>query len=203
MLVVAPGCSWKCRGSAGCCGWPRPEMRRELGRKRSFPHPTLIVGACLSLADLRDLGVDPRRCYLRLLAAAAGMGDVRVPHLLPHLPAAPLKLPPRLPQEQRELESAGKEGKEHGQMLAGVVWAMGPRHGDPSALSSFCLDWKVQGSSAVKPLPGRVQSQPYPGMCPPLGHSRVPCFAGQFVPWRHSHSVHERRCPAGQRDHQL
>lgn len=75
--------------------------------------------------------------------------------------------------------------------------------GDPLTLSSFYLDWKVQGRSAVKPLPGRIQSQAYPGTCPPLGHSQVPCFAGQFVPWHHSHSVHERRCPAGQRDHQL
>lgn len=110
----------RCRGSAG---WPKREVRRELGRKRAFPHPTLISGACLSPAGLRDLGVDPRRGYLRLLAAAAGMGDVRVPHLLPHLTAAPLKLPPRLPQEQRELESAGKEGMEHRQMLAEAMWA--------------------------------------------------------------------------------
>ncbi|XP_037987787.1 MAL-like protein isoform X1 [Motacilla alba alba] len=29
---------------------------------------------------LRDLGVDPRRCYLRLLAAAAGMGDDSLYH---------------------------------------------------------------------------------------------------------------------------
>lgn len=116
------GMLWeRCRGSTGCCGQPEREVRRELERKRAFPHPTLIRGACLSLAALRDLGVDPCRCYLRLLAAASGMGDVCVPHLLPHLPAAPLKLPPRLPQEQRELESAGKEGMEHGQMLAAAA----------------------------------------------------------------------------------
>lgn len=64
----------------------------------------------MSLAVLWGLGVDPRRCDLRLLPAAAGMGDVRVAHLLPHLPAAVLQLPLWLTQKQRELESAGKEG---------------------------------------------------------------------------------------------
>lgn len=77
----------------------------------------------LSLAGLRDMGVDPRRCYLRGCPAAAGMGDVRVHQLLAHLPAAPPKLPHWLPQEQRELESAGKEGLGRWQMLAALAWA--------------------------------------------------------------------------------
>lgn len=71
-----------------------------IGEEKSFSSSHTHQRRLFVLAALRDLGVDPRRCYLRLLAAAAGMGDVRVPHLLPHLPAAPLKLPPRLPQEQ-------------------------------------------------------------------------------------------------------
>lgn len=82
-------------------------LREEKGLSPFCAHQRRL---CLSLAALRDLGVDPHLCYLRLLPAAAGMGDVRVPQLLPHLPAAPYKLPLRLSQKQRELESAGKEG---------------------------------------------------------------------------------------------
>lgn len=36
-----------------------------------------------------------------------------------------------------------------------------------------------------------------------LSSSLLPCFIGQSVPRCHSHSVHERCCPASQRDHPL
>lgn len=56
---------------------------------------------------LRDLGLDPCCCYLGLSPTAAGMGDVRVHHIVPHLPAAPPQLHLRLSQKQQQLESAG------------------------------------------------------------------------------------------------
>lgn len=73
----------------------------------------------MSLAALRDLGLDPCCCYLGLSPTAAGMGDVRVHHIVPHLPAAPPQLHLRLSQKQQQLESAGKDGLRKGQ----VVWA--------------------------------------------------------------------------------
>lgn len=90
-------------------------LREAKGLSQSRSHRRHLS---LFLAALWDLGVDPRCCYLRRLTTAAGMGDVRVPQLLPHLPAAPLKLHLRLSQKQRELESTGKEGLGHWQMLA-------------------------------------------------------------------------------------
>lgn len=71
------------------------------------------------------------------------MGDVRVPQLLPHLPATPYKLPLRLSQKQRELESAGKEGLGHWQMLAAAVWVQ-DHHG------WWGVSWPAAGPSATK-----------------------------------------------------
>jgi len=126
--AVVPGCSrrlvhaaQKCGASSSCWGWPGRQGGTQGAGGASLSH---AYQRHLCLAVLRDLGVDPHRCYLCLLPAAAGMGDVCVPQLLPHLPAAPLKLPLRLSQKQRELESAGKEGRGHWQMLAAAVWAL-------------------------------------------------------------------------------
>lgn len=90
--------------------------REEKGLSPSRAHGRCL---CFSLAALRDLGLDPCCCYLRLSPAAAGMGDVCIPHLLPHLPAAPPKLHLWLSQKQQQLESAGKDGLRKGPM----VWA--------------------------------------------------------------------------------
>lgn len=99
-------------------GGRRGGLREEKGLSPSQAHGRRL---CLSPAALRDLGVDPRRCYLRLPPAAAGMGDVRVPQLLLHLPAAPINLHLRLSQKQREVETGGKEGLGQRQMLAAAM----------------------------------------------------------------------------------
>lgn len=152
----------RCLKTRGFPRLPRPaqeggeeELGEEKGLSPSHAHQRHL---CLSLAALWDLGVDPCRCYLRLPPAAAGMGDVRVPQLLPHLPAAPHKLHLRLSQKQRELESAGKEGLGCWQMLAaGAVWARDhqswcwvswPAASPPPTthpFPSFRLGWNCQG----------------------------------------------------------
>lgn len=103
-------------------------FREKKGLSPSCAHQRCL---CLSPSDLRGLGLDPRCCYLSLLPAAAGMGYVCVPYLLPHLPVAPHKLPLRLSQKQQQLESAGKEGLRNGQRW--VAAAAGDGLAVPSA----------------------------------------------------------------------
>ena len=76
--------------------------------KRAPDQPIKPFLLWFSLTDIWVLGLDPGGCHPGSKPTVTRMGDVRLAHLVPHLPDAPLVLCVRILQKIRVLENPGK-----------------------------------------------------------------------------------------------
>lgn len=157
LASLSTGMLWeRCRGSAGCCSWPRREGGGNWGGKELFliPHSSaapvcpwqvcgtwvwiLVAATSVSLPLLQGwvMYVSLTSCLISLLLLLSYLLGFH-----------------RNSENWKVLVRRGWNTGRCWQQQRGRRITMA---GDPPTLSSFCLDWKVQGSCAVKPLLGLV-----------------------------------------------